>query len=245
MKRLLAFILGLFVLWMIAQWPVTTRQGVNFRVRTLQIPLYVKVIEFLDRDYHYRRLAREITDGVRGEAERAEAIFRWMRAHLYAGTPEGLPVVDDHVWHVVLRGYGGDDQLADLFVTLAAYAGVPASVQRVRTPEGSARVSIALFQADGRWVPVDPYRGYWFTDAQGRLADLEAMRRDPAIAKRIVGEQMVGGAPYVAYLSEVTPPIAGSAGALRAVRQQPWRRLWLEMRQRLSARRVAREVVAC
>src|SRR5439155_1421733 len=47
----------------IAWLPVTTRQGINFEVAVRQVPLYLKVFEFLDRNTQYRQLATEITHG--------------------------------------------------------------------------------------------------------------------------------------------------------------------------------------
>ncbi len=217
---------------LIAHWPVSTKQGINYRVRTLRMPLYIKVIEFLDRDYHYRCLAREITAGVESDAARAEAILRWMRERLYAGIPTGLPVMDDHVWHIIVRGYGGDDQLVDVFTTLASYAGVEAAaVHRLRPDDGEAGIAMALVRLNGRWVPVDPYRGFWFTDERGVPADIEAIRRDPSIVARVAGSIEVGGVPYARYVEAVAPPQTGSDSLLRSGRQMPWRRFWIEVRQ--------------
>ncbi|GEM_PF-6623079 len=60
----------------------TTRQGVNFEVRTHAIPVYVKTLSFLDRHYQYRLLAREIIQGHRSDRERALALFTWTRQHI-------------------------------------------------------------------------------------------------------------------------------------------------------------------
>ncbi len=224
---LVLLLIGFFV----ATRPVPTHQGINYRVRVIKIPLYVKVMEFLDRDYHYRRLAEEIAGAEATDTAKAEAIFRWIGERLYAGTPQGLPVVDDHVWHVIVRGYGEDDQLADVMATLAAYVGVPSAVQRLRPSGLDGRISLALVQLDGRWVPVDPYRRFWFADAEGVLMDVETIRRNPLSTERIVGACEIGGVPYARFLETLEVLAAESDGALRASRQMPWRRCWIEFRR--------------
>ena len=49
---------------------VTTRQGVNFKVSNREIPLYIKVFDFVYRHYQYRTLANEITRGLGSDRER-------------------------------------------------------------------------------------------------------------------------------------------------------------------------------
>ena len=108
-----------------AALPATTRQGLNFEVSARRTPLYIKAMEFLVRDHEYRRLADEITAGATTDEQRALALFGWTRTHIRP-RPGGWPVVDDHILNIIIRGYGEDDQMADVFTTLTTYAGVPA-----------------------------------------------------------------------------------------------------------------------
>ena len=57
-----AFLIGLNI-------PVPTRQGVNYKVRVYKIPLYIKMIEFISRDYRYAQLSGEITSGKGSEGK--------------------------------------------------------------------------------------------------------------------------------------------------------------------------------
>ena len=40
-------------------------------------------------------------------------IFIWTHKNIRKA-PEGLPVIDDHVWHTIIRGYGINDQSSDV-----------------------------------------------------------------------------------------------------------------------------------
>ena len=115
-------------------WPATTRQGIDFRQRTILQPLYLKAMDFISRDGHYRLLAREIVQGAATDEARALQIYAWTRDHIRP-VPPGLPVVDDHIWHIIIRGYGTDDQVNDVFTTLCAYAGLSAFWDWLSTPE--------------------------------------------------------------------------------------------------------------
>jgi len=103
---------------------VTTRQGKDFQVSTREIPVYVKVLDFLHRHYKYEALAKQITRGLSTDQERVLTAFDWTSRNIRQ-TPEGWPVVDDHILNIIILGQGLDDQMADVFTTLSTYAGVP------------------------------------------------------------------------------------------------------------------------
>jgi len=208
----------------LAQWPVTARQGINGQVFVRRIPLWVKVAEFLVRDHHYRNLARTITASAEGPQEKVLAIFEWTRTHLRHQPPD-LPIVDDHVYSIIVRGYGTSDQFADVFTTLCAYAGIPATMDRVSEPSGD-RLYLAMVRLNDRWYPLDPYHGVYFQHEDGRLVSLEELIKDPrllAITQRGVP------AAEVEYGKFIRSGLGESFHALRPASQMPWTRLWQEL----------------
>src|SRR5579862_2383634 len=102
----------------VANVKVTTRQGVNYDVTSRRIPLYLKTLELIDRSVQYQQIADGIARGASTDSDRALRVFDWTRTQIRA-TPDGWPVVDDHVLNVIIRGYGVSDQQADVFATLA------------------------------------------------------------------------------------------------------------------------------
>jgi hypothetical protein len=210
-------------LGLVANVQVTTKQGVNFEVTTHRLPLYLKTFEFLDRNAQYRQLANEITRGAASAQDRVVAVFDWTQRRIQPA-PESWPVVDDHILNIIIRGYGTNDQRADVFATLATYAGVPAFWRRVNAPGTVDGIILTFAQVDDRWIVIDVANRFLFRTADGRLAtadDLAADRvRLPAEAQSL----MIRSTPYVQILNQLTMPAIPHP--LRAELQMPWPRLW-------------------
>lgn len=145
------------------------------------MPLGIKGAEFLIRDYRYRVLAAELTQGLDEDEAKAEALLRWTRARIRP-TPSGWPVMDDHISNIIVRGYGESDQIADVFTTLATYAGIPAFWRAIRNgPIPGPRIA-SFLRINGRWTAWDAAAGTVFRDAEGSLMSVQELgwgRFDP------------------------------------------------------------------
>jgi hypothetical protein len=149
--------------------PVTTQQGVDFVVHTRQMPLYIKAMEFIDRNANYGALAGRLAVGKTTNLERVLAILEWTRANV-RDVPPGLPVIDDHVWHIVIRGYGTDDQKADVFTTLAVYAGLAA--YWVYLDRDGVKLPISLVRLGSQWRVFDVANGLVLKNRAGEPASI-------------------------------------------------------------------------
>ncbi|MBI3321166.1 MAG: transglutaminase domain-containing protein [Candidatus Omnitrophica bacterium] len=207
----------------------TTKQGVNYLVSSRPLPLYVKALDFLHRHSQYRLLANEITQGLATDRERALAVFEWTRRHIRP-TPPDWVVVDDHVLHIIIRGHGLDDQMADVFTTLSTYAGVPAFWRFVKEPASRVELVLSFAKMDGRWAVFDVWRGLIFRNSQGEFCTPEELAADPALVSQTVGSLNPGSASYVTYVSSLAPFTAPEP--LRAELQMPWPRLVYAVRER-------------
>jgi hypothetical protein len=222
---------GVAALLAIGTATVTTRQGVNYQVSTRELPLYAKALGFLDRHVQYRLLARQITRGGATDSDRLLAVFDWTRAHIRP-TPADWPVIDDHIWHIIVRGHGQEDQMADVFTTLCTYAKVPAFWRVIEFPDGERGV-LSFARVDGAWAVVDVANGLVFRRASGALASLEELQRDPQLVRTTAGARRLGGRPYGEALAQITLRIPRT---LRAHLQMPGPRLWYELRRLTGAR---------
>lgn len=152
---------------------VTIRQGIDYKVRTLKMPLYLKLIDFYDRHLNYKQLTLEIlaSAGKKASDETAVlAIFNWTVANI-AKQPKELPVIDDHVWHIIVRRYGADDQFQDVFATLCNYAGLNAFFDQLSTEEGR-RKPFTFVKLGNKWTVFDVFNGVYFRNAQSAIAGL-------------------------------------------------------------------------
>ncbi len=211
--------------------PVSTRQGVNFSVQTHRIPLAVKAMDFIDRHYHYRQLAGDITRDCRSDRERAEAIFAWTRAHIRK-TPKDWPVVDDHILNIIIRGHGLEDQMADVFTTLSTYAGVPGFWRVVRLPEDGQKLVLSFARLEGRWAMFDVANGLIFADSQGRPADVHDLMRSQELVEHTTGGLAPSGIPYWRYVEQLGAFEVPTWPRARA--QMPLPRLNFEVRRALG-----------
>lgn len=210
----------------------TTLQGVNFRQRVRPIPVYVKGIDFVQRHYYYRQLASEIVNESMSPAERALAAFEWTRRNI-RDVPPGLPVIDDHISHIMIRGYGTNDQMADAFATLCTYAGVPAFWARIRTSSGDKTI-LTFARIEDRWIPFDMWAHLAFRNRRGALASVDELLADPALIDVATAAAPRAEADYRALISRETMVPFRAPRWLRADMQRPWPRLVYETRRAIG-----------
>jgi hypothetical protein len=219
LRRLGLWAIGIAVLVGVANVPTTTRQGVNYVVTTRTLPAYVKALDFVERSVNYQQLARQIAGDAPSDEARMRAVFDWTRANI-RDTPPGFPVIDDHVWHIIVRGYGEDDQKADVFTTLLSYAGVRAYWIFIGPrPE----LTLSLVEIDRRWRPVDVANGLIFKGPDERLATVEQLGESRDLGPR-QGPATYQGLPYSRYFEGFRPPAPPTI--TRPEMQMVWPRVW-------------------
>lgn len=170
--KIVSLFIGVLLCVAVLNLPVSTKQGINYRVSTIKIPLYIKIIEFLDRNYHYKELTKRICNGYSNDQDKVLALFEWTHQNIKRDIPEGWPIIDDHVWHIIVRGYGARDQFSDVFTTLCNYTDIDAFYSWVYTKEGS-RIPLSFVKLDKRWCLFDPYNGIYFKNKDGGFASLD------------------------------------------------------------------------
>ena len=209
----------------VACWPTTRSVGVNHVVSTQQLPLWAKATDFVDRDANLASAARAILGGVSGEAAKADTAFAWTRANIRP-VPAGFPIVDDHVWHIMVRGYGQDDQRADVFTTLLAYDGIPAYWMMIGT---QPRIALSYARVDGLWRVYDVSNGIVFKNAGGALATPDELSGNHDLVRTSAGGVITDVDAYAGAFDGYTAPLAPDT--LRAHLHMPGRRLWFETRR--------------
>lgn len=149
-----------------------TVQCVDYQCRDISIPLYSKVLNFLSRHFDYNRLAGSIVSRRLPEKEKAMRVFNWTLEHIKS-VPRGFPVVDDHSWYIIVRGYGTDDQFQDVFTTLCNYSGLDAFFDGVSSKDRSKNKSLSFVRIDKKWRVFDPFNGAYLIGPDGDLAGIE------------------------------------------------------------------------
>jgi hypothetical protein len=153
---------------------VVTKVGEGQRNLEYKIPVYLKVLNFYDRHYNYAWLVRRLTGELENDEEKIIKLLAWIVSNIKK-QPESLPVIDDHVWSVIVRRYGNMGNLNDVFSTLCNYAGVDAFFEVIETDKVYAVVTLA--RINHRWTVIDPSNGAYFRNNKGELATIEEMKR--------------------------------------------------------------------
>ena len=217
-RYLLAFLAAAVAIVALALVPTDTRQGVNGVVSSYRLPLYAKALDFVQRDSMYARLAQRIVPEDAIAEQKALIVFEWTHKNI-RNTPRDLPVVDDHIAHIIIRGYGDPDQKADVFTTILTYAGVPARWVWLGT---GPHLILSLAWIDRRWRAFDVHNGIVFRTSAGALASVEDLAADPSIVRSVAAERVRSSQPYTAYFEHFSPPAAPDL--LRAEGQMLWPR---------------------
>jgi len=204
----------------VAVIPTETRQAVDSTLYVHTIPLYAKALDFVQRDLGYARLVSGIVDEEAAPEARALTLLEWTRRNI-RDTPDGFPVVDDHVLNIIIRGYGPAWQKAEVFTTLTTYAGVPAFVASSR--QIAPRLTLSFVWVERRWRVFDVDNGIVFRNRRGDLASADELAHDPSLSTAAAGGRSYRSQPYEAYFEGFRPPVAPDV--LRGELQMLWPRL--------------------
>ncbi|MBM3251171.1 MAG: transglutaminase domain-containing protein [Candidatus Omnitrophica bacterium] len=177
LNKFLFFIVMLAVTIFILNINVTTRKGVDYQVYTIRLPLYLKLLDFFDRHYNYKHLAKFITQGAKTDQERLMKIFEWTYNNIRK-PPPGLATIDDHAWYIIVRGYGESDQFSDVFTTLCNYTGLEAFFTNICSPSQTKCATFSFVALGKKWFVFDPYKGAYFKTYDGDLADIETIKNN-------------------------------------------------------------------
>jgi len=228
-KRIFFVILALAAVFGAAlNLDVSIRQGIEDRCQQVHMPLYVKWTQFLARHYEYARLARAITVHCKTDEEKAIAILDWTRQNI-KDLPAGMPVHDDHILNIIIRGYGVPEQFQDVFTTLCVYSHIPAFWESIRVR--GAKYALSFVKIDGRWRVFDAYYGKYFRTKAGAIASAEDIIGDRSIVKGPdIDSIKIKGEPYKKFYDGLKTPLIAPA-TLRAEKQMPVHRILFESKK--------------
>lgn len=229
MKKFLTWIILICAFFIILNIPVTIKQGVNYKVHQIQMPLYLKLLDFYDRHFNYQLLVRRILDNEKDPEARVMKLFQWSVANIQHN-PEGFPVIDDHVWHILIRGYGTDDQASDAFTTLCNYAGTEAFYANVDSIDTIGRKPFSFVKIREKWYVFDPYNGVYFTNNSGALINIQELKNNHYTIKALIENRREIN--YSNFFKNFPPP--EKIGLTRANIQSPLNRLLFEIKKRLA-----------
>ena len=216
-KKLFLFLMVFIILFAFLHVPVNTKQAVDHALSTKKIPLYVKMCGFWYRDYMYRDLSSQITKNIKNDRNKIIALFDWTVQNIKK-QPEGFQVIDDHIWDIIARRYGRADQMSDVFVTLASYAGYGALWIRRHLEEGETDLVLSFINFDNKWHMFDVYN------------------KRPFISGKELDIAIPGGRTYGEYKNGINDKIF-KMHVRRADKQKPLQRIIYELKNFITTLR--------
>lgn len=223
--------LGIAIMFM----PLSYKKGIDGEVAVCSMPLYIKLSGFIYRDYEYRRIAREITYGIAEEEDKVLAIYHWTVNNIRKNKPKDWPVIDDHILNIIIRGYGAEDQIADVFTTLCVYNGIRAFWERMHDLNDLSGnrdrpcLVLSFVRVGPRWLVFDVYGERYFLNNQKQIADVNDLLNHPELVKQKVGDLKIRGVEYSKFFNCLKP--VKKTDFLRPEEQMPGKRILVELKK--------------
>jgi hypothetical protein len=211
---------------------VTIRIGIDYKVSKITLPLYLKVLNFYDRHYNYKWLAKQITGHLDTKEDKILRLFHWTHETIKL-RPKSLPVIDSHPWDVYVRGYGVSDNFHDLFSTLCNYIGADAFFTTIEIEDSGYGLQLSFVRIKRGWVALDPFYGFYFRNHTGGLATIEEINeQDWDIVK--LAQTDIPKVNYEQYFENMPNIEEIGSGLNRANTQSPINRLRFQLHKWFS-----------
>lgn len=221
-KKTILVLSVLTLLFCLAQWPTTTRQGINWEVKEIQLPLYFKALQFISRHYEMKYYIQQILQNETNDWAKIKKLHTWMDSHIHP-PPKDFDIIDDHPLHIFIRRYGTGDQMVDLFSLLCAYAGFRAFYTDFKSNKGAC--SLAFVKHKEAWYLFDLFHGIEFIKEDQTWATLQDIQNNHFLLKNSQkNKTSLSREDYYSLLKNFNPDQSSST---RNLQQMPWTRLKL------------------
>ena len=174
-KLILLFVLFfLLILFFIANKNTTRTIGINFKVFEYQIPIYLKILDFYDRHYHYKYLVKKINKDLVDEKNVILDTSKWIKDNIQK-IPADVDVIDSHPITIIERRLGTDDQFSDLLSVLLVYANIDSFFI---SSFNSNWHPLTFFKIDNYWSIIDPYYAVYFSNNERLFASIKDIKNE-------------------------------------------------------------------
>ena len=201
--------------------PTTSFEGVDDTVIAHRVPLWEKAARFYLRHIEFERWVREAAQGETDPQRRVLKLMDWTMKTVRHITPE-VPFIDDHISHIVLRHYGNDGQLAEVFTALTTYTGSQGRWEAYQPTGAKERVALSFVESENGWWVFDLWNGGWFETPSGKVATIDDFRHPEQLRRRGNAPEVLHGTPYLDYFKELDQVWKRSFSRARG--QMPWHR---------------------
>jgi len=165
-----SFLILFFLLFIILNIDTKKKILVNNNVIEYKIPLYLKILNFLNRHYNYKYIVKGINDKKQNKEEIVINISKWVHQNIKK-IPIGVDYIDSDPLSTATRRLGQQYQFSELLSVFMIYSNIDSYFFNNHIHQ------LTFFKINNYWSVIDPYYGIYFINENETFASIEDLKK--------------------------------------------------------------------
>ena len=172
---ILSFIVIFFIF--IGQVKTERKISINYEVFEYQIPIYLKLLDFINRHHNYKFLAKNINSKNSTEKDKIINTTNWVIKNIKKiDINLNIDIVDHHPITIIERRLGIDEQFSDILSVLLVYSDIDSFFKFIKVSNSETFYPLTFFKINNYWSIVDPQSGIFFLDEKNNFINIDKLR---------------------------------------------------------------------
>ena len=173
---ILSSIVIFFIL--IAQVDTERKISINYEVWVYKIPVYLKLLDFMNRHYNYKHLADNINNKNSTDKDKIINTTNWVISNIKKiNLNQDIDIVDHHPLTIVERRLGIDEQFSDILSVLLVYSNIDSFFTLIKLDNVDDYYPLTFFKIYDYWSIVDPQNGIFFLDEKNNFINIDNLKK--------------------------------------------------------------------
>jgi len=173
-------ILSSIVIFFILIVQVNTERkiSINYEVSVYKIPIYLKLLDFMNRHYNYKHLVNNINSNNSTDEDKIINTTNWVISNIKKiNLNQDIDIVDHHPITIVERRLGIDEQFSDILSVLLVYSDIDSFFKFVKLVNVEAYYPLTFFKIYNYWSIADPQNGIFFLDEKNNFINIDNLKK--------------------------------------------------------------------
>lgn len=179
MKVKLLILSSLVIFFVLIMRVETERRiSINYEVSEYKIPIYLKLLDFMNRHYNYKHLAKNINNKNSTDKDKIINSTNWVIANIEKiNLNQNIDIVDHHPITIVERRLGIDEQFSDILSVLLVYSNIDSFFKIIKLDNVDSYYPLTFFKIYNYWSIVDPQNGIFFLDENNNFINIDNLKK--------------------------------------------------------------------
>jgi len=171
-------ILGLLILLVfVGQLNTSRKISINYEVTKYELPLYVKILDFINRHNNYKFLTKSINNDKLSDKEKIIYLTNWVNLNIKKiEVNQNIDIVDNHPITIIERRLAIDEQFSDILSVLLVYSDIDSFFKFIKTGKLTETYPLTFFKINNYWSIIDPQYGVFFVDEKNNFIDITNLK---------------------------------------------------------------------